>query len=237
MPSSPYVTLFSSGNIAMTRISSAISRILAAHRTDGARTPLVSPHMATTATLLLCVASPALADCALVQYSNCSWGGGGSTGSGAPGPGENGGNGGPGPIWTLDIDNYHFVDDPVALYSPINITSTGGDGAQAADGHLTGGGKESGGNGGTGGVGGDITITTGPGMKGTTSSIASGITLGTVGGAGGEGSFGALNHSPGVGGTGGAGGHIIANLSGDFPDNLSNQSRAIDMWSLGGNGG
>jgi hypothetical protein len=143
-------------------------------------------------------------------------------------------------MWNLDTgsDSLDFVDDPSTNppLSPINIGSTGGDGAQAADGHGTGSGA-AGAAGGSGGVGGDITVTVGAGMSGTTSSIASGITLATNGGSGGEGSFGALDFDPGVGGIGGNAGHIIADLSGNFPNNLNNQSRAVDMWSIGGNGG
>ena len=200
---------------------------------------LAASCTATSATLLLCNASPALADCEAVQNTTCSYGGTGTPGSLAPGPGENGGNGNPGPDWVLDTTGYtlHFVDDPTSLTSPINISSIGGIGMGAADGHLTGGGKETGGTGGSGGTGGDITATVTSGISGTTTSAASGITLYSVGGAAGEGSFGALNHSPGVGGVGGDGGHITANLAGTFPDNLTNNSRAIDIWSQGGSGG
>jgi hypothetical protein len=222
----------------MNNVASVVSRILNQHTTPSWKGKLLSAScVATSATLLLCTSSPALADCQLIQNSNCSWAGTGSVGSAAPGPGENGGDGGPGPDWSLIVHDLHFVDDPTTLQSPINISSNGGDGAQAADGHLTGGGKNTGGTGGTGGQGGDISAIVGSGMSGTTSSIASGITLDTVGGTGGKGSFGALDHDPGVGGIGGTGGHITANLSGTFPDNLTNRSRGIDTWSFGGNGG
>jgi hypothetical protein len=228
----------------MNSVASAVSRILNQHIAVAGRGLLWTSCMATSATLLLCTSSPALADCQPVQNSTCSAGGTGSIGTDAPGPGENGGDGGEGPNSNVDTTGFtlHFVDTPSSTpdgvpTSPINIQSAGGVGAQGADGHLTGGGKAAGGNGGKGGDSGDLSATVVSTVSGTTNSNASGITLGSNGGTGGEGAYGALNHDPGVGGNGGNGGHITASLAGNFPDNLNNHARAVAVWSDGGDGG
>jgi hypothetical protein len=216
-----------------------LNRVEVMRSRPSAKGKLLASYTAVSATLLLCSTSPALADCQPVPNSNCSYTGTGSTGSLAPSPGANGGDGGGGPSWVLDLTNYtlHFVDDPSNLLSPVDLSSVGGLGMGAADGHLTGGGSASGGNGGNGGNAGYINAIVPSTISGTTTSIASGITLDSIGGAAGAGSFGAINHGPGVGGVGGNGGPITANLSGTFPDNNNNNSRAIDIWSQGGQGG
>jgi hypothetical protein len=169
----------------------------------------------------------------------------GTPGTPAPAPGGTGGGGGPSYAWNLQLGTYviNFVDAwpnyPLnAPVSPLDIETYGGVGAQGADGHLTGGGTTTGGNGGTGGPAGDITTVVGAGVSGTVSSYpVPALQLISIGGAGGEGAFGAINSGPGIGGLGGNGGDITADLSGNFPANLDNQSRAVNILSGGGAGG
>ena len=231
----------------MNNVASAVSRILNQHTAHSWKGKLLwSPYVVTSAALLLGTSSPALADCpAQTSGTSCSLIENGAAGTPAPAPGGTGGAGGPSYSWNLELGTYviNFVDawpdyplnTPV---SPLDIETYGGVGAQGADGHLTGGGSTTGGTGGAGGAAGDITTVVGAGVSGTVSIYpVPALQLISIGGAGGEGAFGAINSGPGVGGLGGNGGDITADLSGNFPNNLNNQSRAVNILSGGGAGG
>ena len=204
--------------------------------------------MAATAAALMLQASPALADCPVPAGGTCVWGGTGAQGTPAPGSGapsngdgHDGGAGQPGPSGSLGIDGLNWVVDGDQGYSPVQLVTIGGAGAQGSDATAGWEGK-SGGSGGIGGAGGSLNITLGSGMSGSTAGNIAAISIFSIGGVGGAGASANLNTDTsqnGVGGVGGAGGTLTLDIDGQWPfdPNGATTGRSLATGSYGGAGG
>ncbi|TPE63088.1 autotransporter outer membrane beta-barrel domain-containing protein [Sandaracinobacter neustonicus] len=208
---------------------------------------LGSTAMAATA-IMMFQAAPAMADCPVPAGGACVWGGTGGAGSPAPssgapsnGNGHDGGPGDPGPSGGLTIDGRNWVAIAQLGFSPVQLFTIGGAGAQGSDATAGLDGK-SGGSGGRGGDGGSLNITLGSGMSGSTSGPIAAISIFSGGGEGGAGASANLSTDDdqnGVGGIGGTGGTLTLDIDGTWPFNTNDATtgRSLATASTGGAGG